>query len=72
MRQRYVVFSPDGIPISPTTYKGRDIAKDALARWVKGYAIQGYYADSRGNRIGLDELPSQCRIQAVGGKNEEG
>jgi hypothetical protein len=62
--KRFIVWSPDGIPISPASYKSSDDARSALARWVKGYAIQGYYSDSRGNRISLDDLPSRCRIQA--------
>lgn len=70
MRTKYIVLSPDGIPIGTARYKSADLAKRAIADWVGRYAIQGYYADSRGNRIGLEELPRRCRIQATGGTQE--
>jgi hypothetical protein len=67
MKTKYIVLSPDGIPISTARHKSVGLAKEAIARWIKGYVIQGYYADSRGNRIGLDDLPRRCRVQAIGG-----
>jgi len=62
---RFVVLSPDELPIQPTTFRSRDAAEQALSRWCQRFTAQGYYAAVDG-RIPLDELPARCHIQEVG------
>lgn len=62
MRPIWIVLSPDEIPISPTSYRSKYEAKKALERWAKGFASQGFYADSKGNRYSPDAIPDYCKI----------
>jgi hypothetical protein len=59
---RFIVWSPDGVPIRPTPFRSREAAERALAAWCQRFAAQGFYASVSG-RISLGLLPSSCRIQ---------
>jgi hypothetical protein len=61
---RWVVDSPDGLPIEPRTYASKAAALAALASWCRRFAAQGFYASTRG-RIALDELPDRCVVREV-------
>jgi hypothetical protein len=58
---KFIVLSPDGIPIAPERYNSRAEAEAALTEWCKRFERQGYYA-AVGERIPLAELPSRCEI----------
>jgi hypothetical protein len=58
---KYQVISPDGLPIEPVTYRRREAAEAALARWCLRFTEQGYYAGVE-ERIALQDLPGRCRI----------
>lgn len=64
MRQRWIVFSPDGVPIRYNSFPSRAAALGGLYKWCARYAWQGYYA-SASEQIPLDKLPSRCRIEVV-------
>ena len=59
---KYIVLSPDGIPISPDTYPTKKGAREALKKWMKRYEMQGYYSSNSG-RISLADLESMCEIK---------
>lgn len=63
---RYVVLSPDDLPIRPRPFPSRRAAERALAAWCGRFTLQGYYKACAG-RLSLEELPARCRIEAVGG-----
>jgi len=61
-RTRYMVVSPDGLPIAPKHfYLTRERAVEALAEWCQRFVAQGYYAGVS-ERIPLAELPGRCTI----------
>jgi hypothetical protein len=59
---RYVVLSPDDLPIRPTPFRSRAAAEQAITEWCQRFAAQGYYASVTGP-ITLDQLPARCRIE---------
>ena len=61
MTSRYSYLSPDGLPIEPRTYATESEAAAALARWVRRFDGQGYYAAVDG-RIALADLPAACTL----------
>jgi hypothetical protein len=61
-KTRFIVISPDGLPIAPTTYPTRQAAEDALTDWCRRFEPQGYYA-AVSERIPLAELPARCEIK---------
>ena len=61
---RYLVHSPDGIPIQPDPFNSREAAEAALEDWVLLYVYQGYYAAVDGH-IPVHELSARCRIELL-------
>jgi hypothetical protein len=58
---RFVVLSPDGLPIEPRSFPSREVAQKALQRWCRRFTAQGYYA-AVGGHIPLDQLPARCQV----------
>ena len=64
---RFVVMSPDGIPIDPTkTYSTHKEAQDAFIKWRERYEVQGYYSSMNYGRIPVDELFNYTEIVTYG------
>jgi hypothetical protein len=62
----FVVMSPDGFDIQREGFhKTEKEAKEALAKWVKRFEVQGYYKTGRGDRIPLAEIADHCTIYPV-------
>jgi hypothetical protein len=60
--QRFVLLSPDGIPIHPTNaYTTRTQVEKDFVKWKKKFKTQGYYS-SNGGRIHLDDLQESCTL----------
>jgi hypothetical protein len=63
MKNKWIVASPDGLPIDGhTSYDSYGSACYYLGRWVGRYAQQGYYLSANGNRIPVDEIVNHCRL----------
>jgi hypothetical protein len=58
---KITVLSPDRIPISPRPFKTLESADRAIAKWIKGFELQGFYSCSATGyeRIPLDKLPGR-------------
>lgn len=66
MNVKFEPCSPDGLPIQPALCDTREEAERVIARFVERFRrIQGYYADSRGNRLPVDEIAGACTIGEV-------
>jgi hypothetical protein len=64
----YKVTSPDGFDLEMgKTYKTKEQAKKAFAKWVKRYQAQGHYTTGRWERIPFDEIADHCTIERLGG-----
>lgn len=63
--QELAVMSPDGFPIHAEPYHNLDQLAAGVAAWILRYADQGYYSDSRRNRIPLEEIPSYLKVTAL-------
>jgi hypothetical protein len=61
---RFVVLSPDDLPIAPRTFTSRTAAERALTDWCDRFTVQGYYASVR-ERIPVDRLAERCRIEVT-------
>lgn len=64
---KYRVLSPDNIDINcEPYYKTLKQAKEALAKFIEKYSVQGYYSQTCYNgynrKISLVELPDYCDI----------
>lgn len=62
---RYIVWSPDLIPIEDTTYKSRAAAERARKAFVERFVIQGYYRSAACEAIALEDLEERCRIEEI-------
>lgn len=61
----YIVYSPDGFPIScGDLYSSKKEAEKSLREWIENYRAQGYYSSNSG-RIELDELFEWCSLERV-------
>lgn len=58
---KYVVYSPDDIPIKPKPFSSQRAAMKGLDRWIERFKPQGYYKTASGERIPLEQLRARCR-----------
>ncbi len=66
---KFIVWSPDGIPIRERPFNSRAEAEQAITRFVARFIAQGYYAGVDG-RLPLDEIASHCRIEEASQKRD--
>lgn len=74
MPKKYIVLSPDNIPIHHDTPYFTSIkkAKEYLVQWIQGYQAQGYYSqicyNGYNRQISLEHLPDYCDIININDK----
>jgi hypothetical protein len=61
---KYVILSPDEIPISPEPFKSKTEAETYLKEWIKRFSRQGYYSTPNGH-IPIDVLYAYCPVYLV-------
>ena len=70
MSKKYQVLSPDGFTIEhEPTYRTQKEAKEAVARFIERYRLQGYYSQTCHNgyrrQISIAELPDYLEINTI-------
>jgi len=58
---KWVVISPDGLPISFDKWNSREDAETGFNEWLKRFEGQGYYSSVKG-RIALQDVQEACRF----------
>lgn len=71
MTKKYIILSPDNIPIhhEQAFFTSIKKAKEFLTEWIKGYTAQGYYSQVCYNgyrrQIPLEHLSDYCEIRTI-------
>lgn len=60
---KYVIVSPDNIPILETDAASEEAAWKLFRGWVRRYSKQGYYSTASGERIPCVDLRDRCRCE---------
>lgn len=68
---KYIVLSPDGVPIREKPFASKVDAERGVAEFVARFKAQGYYAGV-GYRLELDEIAARCTVQECGGDRKQG
>ncbi len=68
---KYIVLSPDGLPIREKPFKDKVDAERGVAEFVKRFQVQGYYAGA-GFKLELDQIAARCTVQECSGGRRQG
>jgi hypothetical protein len=61
----YQIWGPDGIPIDPELYPTVEATVLAAAKFIARYQAQGYYRDSRMQKLTLSELADCLSVEEL-------
>ena len=64
---KYIVLSPDGLPISKRSFATRADAERGVGSFIKRFEAQGYYAGV-GYRLPLHQIAARCSVEAIASK----
>lgn len=61
---KFIVWGPDGIPVTPKPFGSRLDAEKCIDNFVQRFVAQGYYAGVN-FQLPLSEIRDRCRIEEV-------